>query len=201
MSRAPELIEAYRGWSPEVDVRGSVTRLMSDVPPRYTAGLRSIVLTNAAALSHDDRRRKVRARGKRALAADAGGLYHQSCEGQPAWIELFVDNLFRDVPRWMLRLRLVRDGLVAEALFHELGHYIHEAQAPEFREPENVADDWERRFSRAYFRRRYPFLRPLGVLFRPALRAFRAVFRPPPDSPFGQYINEQLRARPSRRAP
>jgi hypothetical protein len=197
----PELIEAYRAWKPAVDVRGSIERLLGEVPPRYTAGLRSIVLTNASGLFRRERRLRIPARGRKVRAAEAGGLYHQAWRGEPAWIELFVDNLILDCPSWVLRFRFVRDGLLADGLFHELGHHIHRTHVPEFREPENVADAWERRFSRRYFRRRYWFLRPLGLLFRPSLRAFRVIFRPSANSPMGQAIDEVLSERPSRRAP
>jgi len=196
----PELIEAYRAWKPVADVRGSIERLLCDVPARYMAGLRSIVLTNASALSRRERRLRVPARGSKARVAEAGGLYHHAWQSEPAWIELFVDNLIQGCPSWALRFRFVRDGLLADGLFHELGHHVHVTQAPEFREPEDVADAWERRFSRRYFRRRYWFLRQLGLLFRPSLRAFRIVFRPPADSPMGQAIDEILSQRPSRRA-
>jgi hypothetical protein len=45
--------------------------------------------------------------------------------------------------------------VLGEVLFHEIGHHIHYTQAPEFREREDVAEDWKKRLSKIYFRKRY----------------------------------------------
>jgi hypothetical protein len=54
--------------------------------------------------------------------------------------------------------------MLGEIIFHEIGHHIHATTQPEYREREDVADEWQRRLLRAYLRRHYGYLRPLGAL-------------------------------------
>lgn len=55
----------------------------------------------------------------------------------------------------------LRDLFFAPTLFHEIGHHIHKTARPEFREREDVAEDWEGKLSRRYFWRRYWYLMPI----------------------------------------
>ncbi len=59
--------------------------------------------------------------------------------------------------------------MYGQILYHELGHHVH-AVIPEYREKEDVADDWSVRFSAAYLRRAYwylfPFLWSASMLYR-----------------------------------
>jgi len=159
--------ESYRNWVPPVKVSRAVTRLLQSVPEKFVAGLGSVVLTNASGLNHSDRRNKTQSAGRKVRIADAGGLYHHAWRGQPAWIELFIDNIFDGYPKAMLSLPPVRDLLLGAVLFHELGHHTHKTHAPEFREKEQVADRWQKRFLDSYMRRRYWYIvRPLGVSTR-----------------------------------
>ncbi len=41
---------------------------------------------------------------------------------------------------WWLRIPLIREGKIADVLFHEIGHHIHFTCRPEYREKEDVAD-------------------------------------------------------------
>jgi len=54
-----------------------------------------------------------------------------------------------------------------EVLFHEIGHHMHRTRAPEFKEREDVADSWEKRLSRVFFRKRYWYLMPVVYLLWP----------------------------------
>jgi hypothetical protein len=55
----------------------------------------------------------------------------------------------------------IRGACFGLVLFHEIGHHIDETMKPEFREKEDVADDWGRKLMRNYFRERYRFPKPL----------------------------------------
>lgn len=77
-----------------------------------------------------------------------------------------MDKTIEDYPRWLLCLGVVRDSLIAKVLFHEWGHHLHYTQAPEFRDKEDVADEWARKLSRSYLRRRYWYLIPVAAMFR-----------------------------------
>lgn len=81
-----------------------------------------------------------------------------------------MDKTLGGPPGWLLKLRLLRNLLIADTLFHELGHHIHKVQRPEHREQEDVADDWGNRLSREYVRREHPIA---WVTLRPAARLAR----------------------------
>jgi hypothetical protein len=167
----PTVVESYRGYSRPLDLRALTESLLEDVPPRLVAGLREVVLTNSGGLSHDRRRARGWSPGRKFQEAEACGLYHQAWRGRPAWIELFVDNIFHDAPRWALRLPPVRDLLLGEVLYHEIGHHAHRTVKREFREREAVADGWGRSLVRARIRRRCPWLyHPANVAMRVARR-------------------------------
>jgi len=57
--------------------------------------------------------------------------------------------------------------VVADVLFHEVGHHIHNVHQPVYQGKENVADYWAKKLSRAFGRRRYwyamPLLYPVGT--------------------------------------
>jgi hypothetical protein len=57
--------------------------------------------------------------------------------------------------------------VLGEVLFHEIGHHIHYTQAPEFREREDVAEDWKKRLSKIYFRKRYWYFLPIAYMLYP----------------------------------
>jgi hypothetical protein len=87
---------------------------------------------------------------------EAAGLYHPAFNGKPAWIEIFVDNTLRGWESgWWLRIPLIREGKLADVLFHEIGHHIHFTCRPEYREKEDVADVWLVRLRRNYTRKRF----------------------------------------------
>jgi hypothetical protein len=65
----------------------------------------------------------------------------------------------------MARSRFVAFTVIGRVLFHELGHHIHLTTRPEFKEKEDVADDWSKRLMRNAVRRRHRFMRPF---IRPA---------------------------------
>ena len=168
-----KIIEAYRDWKPEVSVLSSVVRLVESVPSRYLSGLDSVVLTNATALNHSMRPRKVRSQGKTVRLARCRGLYHRAWHGNEAYIELFIDNI---LPRKLTfaqklssRVHFVIDLILAGVVFHEIGHHIHTTHVPRFEEREDAAERWSRELLVAYFRKRYWYLRG------PVLSAVRLV--------------------------
>jgi hypothetical protein len=138
---------------------------MRHVPPKCVIGLDRIVLTNTAALPRNRRRGKTRARKRKVRIAEARGLYHPRSNNQPAWIEIFVDNFWEYERRAFRKIAFLRDIVLADALYHELGHHIHHTLRPEHRERENVADEWAARLT-AHFIKKYGYLRPLMRLNR-----------------------------------
>jgi len=173
MAHNVEIVEAYRTYSPPAWVRATVDRILSGIPAGRLSGLRTVVLTDAVGLNHDRRREKTRSRKKKIKIRESLGLYHHKWKSEPAWIELFVDNI---VP-WYGKttwLRFMRDWAIGEVLTHEIGHHIHSTNAPEFREREDVADKWTGKLLVPYLTRRYWYFFPLVVM---VCRAWRQIGR------------------------
>jgi len=164
-----EIAERYRDWSPPRGVSEGVTRLLDSAPEQIIWGLDTVVLTNASGLSHSERRRTLRSRNQNVRLSDCLGLYHRSRGGGPASIELFIDNIAAHGGP-LFSFRVFRDMMIGEVLFHELGHHLHSTRLREFRESEDVADEWRRRLTNAYMRRRYWYLSPLAWIASPLLR-------------------------------
>jgi hypothetical protein len=160
----------YRDYRPPVDVERVIRRMIELTSPEYLAGLRSIVIRNSGSLNYQRRRSKTRSRRRKVAVRECGGLYHQKWKGEPAWIEIFVDNILEGWPKALLWIPLVRDLAIAYVLFHEIGHHVHCTRAPEHREKEDVANKWRNRLMGAYIKKRYwylhPFLRVASWLIR-----------------------------------
>jgi hypothetical protein len=155
-----EIKSAYLDYEPPFDVERAVRRMLDLTPPEHLAGLRTIVLRNAAGLNHERRRSKTLSRKRKVAIARCRGLYHQRWKGEPAWIEIFVDNVFRDCPRPLLWFSILRESYLGDIVFHELGHHVHFTKVPEHREREDVAEKWKKRLGRIYFRKRFWYLLP-----------------------------------------
>jgi predicted Zn-dependent protease with MMP-like domain len=155
-----EIVESYKNWQSPVNAPQAVVAAVSSVPHEYLKGLQSIVLTNASGLNRTERRKKVKHRGRTRKSMEALGSYRQAWYGQPASIELFVDNIVAQCPR-AIKLPPIRDVFFANTLFHEIGHHIHLTQKKLFRDRECVADDWARRLGEIYLRKRRWYLFPL----------------------------------------
>ncbi|MFZ2492796.1 MAG: hypothetical protein WA208_15045 [Thermoanaerobaculia bacterium] len=134
--------EEFKNFSPPVRVAYVVQGMLGVVAPEALTGLQSIVLTNQSALSPKQQRRRLPKGVAKGYAV--GGLYHSGNGHAPAWIELFLDNIFGGKQRWILRLPLVRDVLLAPALFHEIGHHIDFASTASNRDRESGADHWKK---------------------------------------------------------
>lgn len=137
-----KVVEQYRDWTPVVQITPVVERLLRTLPQRYLAGIRTVVVSNASGLNRARRRSVTRSRKRKVKIVESRGLYHQAHGGDPAWIELFVDNIFAGEPRCSWRLPFWRDWIIGWTLCHEVGHHVHTVMAPEYREHEDVADDW-----------------------------------------------------------
>lgn len=158
--------EAYSDYVPGVDATQVVRRLLQRVPEKYTRGLDCIVLTNFSGQPRRNRVGKLTARGRRVAKSRVRGLYHSQWKGRPPWIELYLDNICRDVPKWALWIPPVRDLIIADVFYHELGHHVHLFIRPEYREKEDVADDWRNKFGGNFLRQQYWYLMPVFKVLR-----------------------------------
>jgi hypothetical protein len=158
--------ETYSGYKPPMNVVKVVRRLLAGVPSQYIRGLDCVVLTNLSGQPRKKRLGKIASRGGRIARSRIAGLYHGKWKGRPPWIELYVDQILNKWPRWMLWAPFARDVAIAPVFYHELGHHVHLFIRPEYREKEDVADDWQRKFMKIFLRKEYWYLKPLFRLTR-----------------------------------
>ena len=157
--------EAYKAYSPPIDAGKVVDKLLSGIPKKRLAGIKTVVLTDSANMTAGELRARARARGRTFRVRDCRGRYHPKWKGELAWIQIFVDNCLSDWPRFSLRIPFIREMLISEPLFHEVGHHIHANQEPEYRDGELVADNWESRLHGYYYRRKHWYLIPIAIPF------------------------------------
>lgn len=170
-SCTPKVIAHFEGYKPPFDPVPIVERMLASVPPKYLVGLSEVILTNSSGLSRKRRRAVTKSRKRKARIAEARGLYHPEWNNKPAWIEIFVDNTLMGWEKgWWLKLPFMRNMLVGDLLFHEIGHHIHSTVRPEHREREDVADIWKVRLKTEYNRAQHPWLRAILYPFRPLFR-------------------------------
>ena len=162
-----QVYEDYRDFEPSVEVRARVEMLLGRLTSAQAQGLGSVVLTNQAALSRAGRRQKTWNRGRKVPLASSLGSYHRAWKGEPAWIRILVDNTLAIAPRWAHQLPAVATVCVASVLYHEVGHHIHATTHPEYREREDVAEEWSKRLTRELVFDRYWYVAvPLAALIR-----------------------------------
>ena len=172
-SARPRVVERYSAYTPPFDVKALVEKMVESVPPKYLVGLEEILLTNTAGLPRKIRRGMTKSRKKKVRMIEARGLYHRAWNNRPAWIEIYVDNTLHVWQRgWWLRLRFLRESAVGEVLFHEIGHHIHFTVKPEYREREDVADEWLKKLRVNYYRTRRPFFTAFLRVIRPLVRIY-----------------------------
>ncbi len=162
-----KIVTQFAEYKPPCDVNHAVSRMIASVPVEYMNGLGEIVLTSTECLSRSRRRSVTKSRNRKVRIVKTRGLYHAEWNGQLAWVEIFIDNTFADWgKKWWLRLPFVRDMMLADVLFHEIGHHIHATRRPEYREREDVADEWKEKLGSRYFRQQYRWMIPLIACLR-----------------------------------
>ena len=131
----------------------------------YCRGLDCIVLDNFSGLSRTQRMGSHVARKRKVPRSQALGFYCREWKGTPASIVLHVDKIVESARKSRLPLGVpfLRDFWFGLVLYHELGHHIHRTVKPEYREREDVADNWAKRLSANYLRKRYWYLMPIVV--------------------------------------
>lgn len=172
-----EITKSYIGYTPPLDLTASVQLLIRYVPPKYLAGLECVVLTNASGLSHEGRREKTWSRWKQVRIADALAFYQKTTPTSPARIQMFADNICNSWPTQLLRIPLLRHCVLANTLYHEIGHHIHAAVHPEYAEREAVADRWTRYLTTSFVKKRYWYLLPAAFVMTVAFRATRLLWK------------------------
>ena len=140
----------YKNFQPSLDLAPTIEMLLCYVPAENLVGLKYIELTNSDCTRHM-RRGKTWSRGKKVRLVDCLGFYYGD------HITILADNMIRWIPSSAHRWSLMKGFTVAWVLYHEIGHHIHLAQRPEYREKEDVADHYRDKLLRKYMRTRYRY--------------------------------------------
>ena len=150
--------ENYKEYIPHSKISKSVERLVSDLPQKWIAGLGTIILTNTNALNNKRKRQNTKYRTREVSLNKCAGWYMKKWDNQPAYIELLVDNIFLDFPKWLYFSNFFVDYTLGYTIFHEIGHHIHKTQSPEFKEKEDVANKWRDKLTKSYFPKKYWYI-------------------------------------------
>lgn len=182
MSSKVEIVAQYHNYTPPVDVYRSVRVLLKYVPAEHMARLRLIVLTNSEEVGR-------RIQGKifsdkdRVRPADCSGLYSNGR------VLLLVDRILAQYPEAFFLIPPFKTFVIAEVLYHEIGHHIHRLQQPGYRtDKETIAEEWKEKLLQRFLIQRYWYLakvmQPLRPVINPiASRLKRTDQTPGADSP------------------
>ena len=162
--------EGYGAYVAPKWVRPTVDRLLSSLDSSHVTGLSGIVLTDAVQSTNGGQ-------GNRSQRQVTLGKYYRRRNGEPAWIELTVDEILKEFRAPFHKLQYSRDLVIARVLYHELGHHLHATRRGIGRAPESSAEAWQTRLSRIHFSHRYGYLKPVLPLLRLVRRMLRAFIR------------------------
>ncbi len=176
-----QLVENYKDFTAPDWVPKAINRLLDGIPDKYLNGLGSVLLSNSEGLDRRRTRQKTLSRKRRVAIKDCRGLYFQKWQGRPARIEVFVDKIIAGWPAVILKIPYGQDVAFGGVIYHELWHHIHKTSSPEYKEREDVAEEWERKLAKLYFPVRYWYLKPLVKMLQPVvwlLKLLRKLVRP-----------------------
>ncbi len=85
-----KIVSSYSDYDPSVDVEKRVRQMLDAIPSKYLVSLRTIFLTNTAALNRERRKGKIRNRGKKYAVVTGSGLYSYRKKDKAVSIEIYV---------------------------------------------------------------------------------------------------------------
>jgi hypothetical protein len=168
----PAIYEDFKDYKPPITIHRTIDKLLGAMPARYLSGLQSIVLTDSASIGHG---KTSRVGGRKLDRKRCQGFYHGGTRDRLAWIEITVDNVIQKYPPRVMKVAFIREIVLADTLYHEIGHHLIARVGSGVRNESRAADEWSRHLSRYYFRKHHPYLmllaRPLVFLLRVSLRS------------------------------
>ena len=159
----------YQVYRPPHWVKKTVIRLLESLSSAHVGALAAVVLTDSSKVGKG---RAARVRGRKYWLKQCLGYYTPAHAREPAAVFLVVDNIMRD-RRHLHWVQFVRDAMLADVLYHEIGHHLHSTVGSHADGRETSADAWQRRLWRIHLRRRYWYLRPLAPVALVLARALR----------------------------
>jgi hypothetical protein len=124
---AVRLVTSYQLRIP-FNVAKATRKLLTHIPPEHLLGLDAIVFTD-----------EVKLKGGQSAAA----VYRRSLGREPARIEISVSAIYRDLPRIFFAVPFVPKFMLANVLYHEIGHH-HEFRT------RGVSNQKQERFAEHY---------------------------------------------------
>jgi len=91
-----------------LDYVGIVRRLLTFVAPEHLAGIAMITISGDKPIEDDD---------------DVLGQYFERWERDPAVIVVYLEPMKKEAAAWIRRLPMAWEILIAQTLFHEIGHH------------------------------------------------------------------------------
>lgn len=152
--------EYYAESKPGLNYASSIRQVLRSVPPKYLRGLDCIILRDEPSLTTDERRKGL---------LRCQGVYVRGKGRRPPRVELFIDNILDEWPRWARYVPILRYEMVHRILFHELGHHVQDVLYHRTSQPEAGAWSLANELSRHSFKKRHPLLVPFVKV------AYRAV--------------------------
>jgi hypothetical protein len=118
---------------------------------------------NLGGFSRKDRVGRVWSRKRRVDKSYILGRYHPRSRNSQPYIELRVDKIIEGLKGKFLWFPFLREIVFGHVLFHEIGHHIHYTSRPEYREKEDVADNWAATLNTIFIRKTYWYALPIIV--------------------------------------
>src|SRR5258708_5942536 len=125
----PQIVVAFQNYTPPFEAEKAVRRMLRYVPSKFLRGLHAIVLTNADALSHKERKRKTWGRRRVALG-EALGYYGREWRGGTAGDTIRVEQVEKGGGARRARVGVIGDNEVAEWSFADVGQQLHNRPLP-----------------------------------------------------------------------
>ena len=166
------IIEEYSNRYSGLKLKKSTELILRHVPPQILHGISTILLREAGNLSRMEFERLGRTRSRRRSGNSLLGAYFPATRSQAAHIEIFVDQIVKGWPRILLKIPIIRNVILSEVVFHEIGHHA-EFKRRHFREKEQRAIQWSKRLRRQFLREHYGYLKP----FRWVLKSIIAILK------------------------
>jgi hypothetical protein len=151
---APRIVTQYTLKIP-FDVGGYIRKLLRHVPPEHLLGLEEILIVDEVA------HRQLRRTG-------ASGLYHPRQDANPARIELGLSTVYHDMPRILLFVPFIKKFLLANALYHEIGHHYEHIT---HQQPKERKEDFASKYSTRMLTRAFYWWFLIFVPLRPVIKA------------------------------
>jgi len=180
----PEIRLSFRSYVPPGGLVKSVHKLLSIIRPDRIRAIEAVILTDSDSIG---RGRTQRVRGRKYDRRDCRGFYHPAGQHNTAWIEIVVDNVLAGVPPLAQAIPLVRELLLADTVYHEVGHHLQQTYGAAA--GEGVAEKWARRTGQRFLRKHY---RWLFVLTWPIVMVYRLT------TSWSEVVRHRYKKRPTR---